>query len=129
MKKKSVANVLVLGVLGTFFLLAGCASWKGDAGVENVWRSSELPPWIAGETTEAQVAEALGPPSQIIGLEAETVFYYLREHKKGKGVILLLWNWSEQKTRYDRAIFFFDKQGVLTKHSYSLEALPYEATP
>ncbi len=129
MNKESAKKYLVLGGLGCAFLLAGCASWKGDAGVENVWRSDALPPWVAGETTEAQVADALGPPSQIIGLERETVFYYLREQKKGKGVILLLWNWGEQKTRYDRAIFFFDEKGVLTKYSYSPEALPYEDSP
>ena len=129
MKKKLVASVWALGVLSIFFLLAGCASWKGDAGVENAWRSSKLSPWIVGETTEAQVAEALGPPSQIIGLEQETVFYYLREHKKGKGLILLLWNWGEQTIRYDRAIFFFEKNGLLTKYSYSPKALPYEETP
>ena len=124
--KKSIFYVWVLGFV---FLLAGCASWKGDAGVENSWRNKTLPPWVVGETTEAQVAKALGPPSQIIGLEQETVFYYLREQKTGKGLVLLLWNWGSQKTRYDRAIFFFDQKGVLTKYSYSLEALPYEAPP
>jgi len=125
MNRESAAKLLVLGCA---LLSIGCASWKGNAGVENVWRSDNAPTWIVGKTTEAQVTDALGPPSQIIGLERETVFYYLREHMQGRGFILLLWNWGEHNTRYDRAIFFFDKHGVLTKYSYSPEALPYEET-
>jgi hypothetical protein len=118
-----VATWLLGGLLP---LLAGCASYSGDAGVENTWRSKTLPSWEAGVTTESDITDRLGPPSQVIGLEDETVYYYLRERKQGKGLILLVYNWGYQKTVYDRAIFFFDEDGRLIKHSYSPEALPYD---
>ena len=114
---------------GVIFLLAaaaGCMSDFGYSGVDNVWRAANPPVWEVGKTTEMDVIAKLGPPSQLIGLEKETVYYYLRERRKGYGVFLLVYNWKNQNLVYDRAIFFFDKNGKLTKHSYSLEALPYE---
>jgi hypothetical protein len=106
--------------------LAGCTSDSGYSGVDNVWRSANPPVWETGKTTESDVIAALGPPSQLIGLEKETVYYYLREQRQATGVFLLAYNWKNQKLVYDRAIFFFNNQGKLTKYSYSLEALPYE---
>jgi hypothetical protein len=112
--------------LTLILLLGGCSSDKGYSGVDNIWRSANPPVWGAGITTETDVIDALGPPSQLIGLEKETVYYYLREERKASGLFLLIYNWKTQTLVYDRAIFFFDKQGTLTKFSYSLEALPYE---
>lgn len=114
-----------IGIL-LLILLAGCASYNGDTGVENRWRSADVPIWETGVTTEQDVTKVLGPPSQLISLEKETAYYYLREHRSGKGLVLLIYNWGYQKLTYDRAIFFFDKSGKLTKYSYSPEALPYE---
>lgn len=108
------------GLLLTMLLcLVGCASWNSESGVENIWRSEKGAGWEPGRTTENDVAQAFGPPSQVIALADRTVFYYLREHKQGKGLFLLLWNWGENKTTYDRAIFFFDEAGILTKYAYS----------
>ena len=108
-------------------LLTGCANWDGYAGVENSWRAEDVPVWKPGETTAAEVAEVLGPPSQLIPLHDETVFYYMREGKDGSALLLLVWNTGTQVTQYDRAIFFFDDRGILKNFSYSNEALPYEA--
>ena len=110
----------------SLILMVGCTSDSGYSGVDNIWRSSNPPVWQAGKTTETDVIDALGPPSQLIGLEKETVYYYLREERKGTGVFLLAYNWKNQKLVYDRAIFFFDLKGTLTKYAYSHEALPYE---
>ena len=117
----------ISGVLFLLAAMASCTSDVGYSGVDNVWRSETVPTWEMGKTTEMDVIDALGPPSQLIALEKETVYYYLRERRKGYGVFLLAYNWKNQNLVYDRAIFFFDKNGKLTKHSYSLEALPYEA--
>lgn len=106
--------------------LTGCARFGGDNGVENRWRAADAPTWTVGETTENEVAIAFGPPSQLISLNDQTVYYYLREHRSGNGLVLLIYNWGYQKLTYDRAIFFFDENGKLTKYSYSPEALPYE---
>lgn len=115
--------------LAAVVVLAGCASYSGDTGVENKWRADDAPAWEVGVTTESDVSIVLGPPSQLISLEDQTVYYYLREHRSGKGLVLLIYNWGYQKLTYDRAAFFFDKKGKLTKYSYSPEALPYEKTP
>lgn len=117
------AKRILLGC--SLFVLAGCSSDSGYSGVDNIWRSPSPPVWEAGKTTEADVIDALGPPSQLIGLEKETVYYYLREERKATGIFLLAYNWKNQKLVYDRAIFFFDLNGKLTKHAYSHEALPY----
>ena len=126
MKKKykrwSMGVLLVSGV----FLSTGCANWDGYAGVANEWRSPDAPVWEPGVTTASDVTAVLGPPSQLIALHDETVFYYMREGKDGKSLLLIVWNTGSQETEYDRAMFFFDKKGILRKYSYSPEALPYE---
>lgn len=121
-------NRVWLFLLFATLCAGGCASWKSESGVDNAWRAKDAPEWTVGKTTAEEVTQAFGPPSQIIGLETQTVYYYLREQKRGKGLILLLWNWGENNAVYDRAVFFFDKQGLLTVYSYSREALPYESS-
>ncbi len=69
---------------------------------------------------------ALGPPSQVIALHDQTLFYYLREQLKTKAVFLLLYNQTRENVSYDRAIFFFDKNGTLSDFAYSEEAVPLE---
>ena len=103
----------------------GCASWNQDAGVENRWRSEAVPSWTTGVTTDAEVMEFLGPPSQIISLRDETVFYYLKENMSGRGYVTIIYNQARIKIAYDRAIFFFDSKGKLTRYSYSDEKLDY----
>jgi hypothetical protein len=93
--------------------------------VENRWRAKEVPEWKPGVTTEAQVVETLGPPSSIISLKEYTVFYYMREHQEGGGLVLIIYNNVRNDVRYDRAVFFFDNKGVLSSYSYSNEELPY----
>jgi outer membrane protein assembly factor BamE (lipoprotein component of BamABCDE complex) len=114
-------------VLGGVLLSAGCASWDGYAGVDNRWRAEDVPAWEPGKTKAAEVVNFLGPPSQLIPLHDETVFYYMREGKDGKALLLLVWNQGSQVAEYDRAIFFFDEKGVLKNFAYSNEALPYES--
>ncbi len=118
----SISILLTTGVL----FLAGCSNWDGYAGVENTWRSLDVPVWEPGVTTASDVTALLGPPSQLIALHDETVFYYMREGKDGKALMLFVWNTGTQTATYDRAIFFFDKKGLLRKYSYSPEVLPYE---
>ncbi len=121
-KRWSMTVLLAGGVLWS----AGCANWDGYAGVANEWRSPDVPEWEPGVTTASDVTAVLGPPSQLIALHDETVFYYMREGKDGKSLLLIVWNTGTQTTEYDRAMFFFDKQGILRKYSYSPEALSYE---
>lgn len=109
--------------------LAGCGVSKQSQGVVNQWRDASLPPFERGITTQSEVIERLGPPSQVIGLNDQIVFYYLRENVASKGVFLILFNWTSKRVSYDRAIFFFNKDGLLTEYGISVERLPYEKSP
>ncbi len=114
-------RTLLLSVL----LVCGCIVSSADSGVTNKWRDETLPAFESGKTTQTDVAHALGPPSQLINLGDQLVFYYLRERVRGRGMILIVYNQSREEIVYDRAIFFFDKKGILQDFSYSLEETEY----
>lgn len=103
-----------------------CANYTTQQGVQNKWRDESLPRVQIGKTTQAEVAKQFGPPSQVIALNDQVIFYYLLEQKKGKGAFFIIYNWSDNKTTYDRAIFFFNNNGILTDYAYSLEEIAYE---
>jgi outer membrane protein assembly factor BamE (lipoprotein component of BamABCDE complex) len=114
---------LILPVAIMLLMTTGCVVSNSEKGVDNLWRDKDTPEFIRGETTQSEVLEALGPPSQIIALEKEVVFYYLRELEKSKGAILILYNLTNDAITYDRAIFFFDKKGILKDYALSQEKI------
>jgi outer membrane protein assembly factor BamE (lipoprotein component of BamABCDE complex) len=97
--------------------LSACVQFKSKRGVEVAWQRDVVEKLIRGQSTRADVLDALGPPSQVISLQEETVLYYLFEKAEGEGMILILYNRIEVDTRYDRAIFFFDENDLLTDYS------------
>ena len=107
------------------FLCAACISSRTETGVANTWRDASLLDFEPGRTTHAEVAKRLGPPSQLVNLENQLVFYYLNEQARSKGFILIVYNQTRERVVYDRAIFFFDKQGILEDYALSLEETPY----
>jgi outer membrane protein assembly factor BamE (lipoprotein component of BamABCDE complex) len=96
-------------------LLAACAQYENNRGVEVTWEPAAAGQLVRGETTRQEVLERLGPPSQVIALGDETVLYYLFERSRGNGLILVLYNRMRIDTRYDRAILFFDADDRLTE--------------
>ena len=98
-------------------LLGGCAQYENKRGVEVSWKNAVTDGLERGSSTRGDVLDLLGPPSQVIALEEETALYYLFEHSEGEGLILILYNRMRIDTRYDRAIFFFDENDVLTEYS------------
>lgn len=115
----------LLAVLIVMTLLSGCATVSGQQGTENVWRNADAPQWVVGKTTEQDVLAALGPPSQLIPLHDDTVYYYMLEKSKTRIMVLFVYNQSRSNVTYDRAMFIFDKGGILKK--YSLSAVPADA--
>lgn len=103
-------------------LLQACAQYENKRGVEVNWQASVTDQLIKGKSTRSDILALLGPPSQVISLDDETVLYYLFEHSKGEGLILIVYNRMRINTRYDRAIFFFDKNDVLTEYSTRIYA-------
>ena len=103
--------------------LTGCVSKRSEMGVENNWRGPSQPVFEKGRSTQSEVMRSLGPPSQVIALHDQTLFYYLREQSQTRSFYLMVYNQTRQQIDYDRAIFFFNKQGVLTDFAYSKEAV------
>jgi outer membrane protein assembly factor BamE (lipoprotein component of BamABCDE complex) len=95
-------------------LLGGCAQYENRRGVEVTWQDSVTDRLVRGQTTRTEVLRLLGPPSQVISMEEETVLYYLFERSKGEGVILIVYNRMKIDTNYDRAVLFFDENDILT---------------
>jgi len=114
---------MIMAMVGVLLMVAGCVVSKSQKGVDNLWRDESVPAFVRGETTQSNVLEALGPPSQVIALDREVVFYYLRELEKSTGAILLLYNHTNDAIIYDRAIFFFDKKGILKDYALSREKI------
>ncbi|TXS96179.1 hypothetical protein FV139_01345 [Parahaliea maris] len=98
-------------------LLGACAQYENRRGVDVNWSPAQLGDITVGKTTRSEVLKRLGPPSQLIALEDETVLYYLFEHAQGEGLILVVYNRFEVNTRYDRAVFIFDEQDQLVDYS------------
>jgi len=116
----------MMALLFSLILTIGCTNRQSQMGVENLWRGSPAPAFEKGRTTQSQVMDALGPPSQVIALNDQTLFYYLREQQQLQSFSLIVYNRSREQITYDRAIFFFDRRGVLEDFALSDEAIPRE---
>jgi len=114
-------TIWVTLLAATSILVVGCASFERTRGVDSTWRDPSTPAPVVGKTTQSDILSALGPPSQVIGLRDQTVFYYLREHDTGRGGLFLVYNWLKEDVTFDRAIFFFDANGVLQDYGLSNE--------
>ena len=112
---KTLSLALVVGLC--FGLLAGCAQYENRRGVEVTWETKVTSQLQPGQSSRKDVLALLGPPSQVISLEEETVLYYLFEKSQGNGLILILYNRMQIDTHFDRAIFFFNDQDILTDYS------------
>jgi len=118
-RQKYFRAVIVLAAL----VSCGCASYGAVDGVDNLWRDVSIEQFQKGVTTQADVLELLGPPSQLINLHEQTVFYYLTARTSGQGKIFILWNQVNAESEYDRAIFFFNTAGILQELAYSKEQI------
>ena len=124
---KGTRQFVVFMVCAVFMAaLSGCSNKRSQMGVLNTWRGSPAPAFEKNRSTQSEVMSALGPPSQVIALQEQTIFYYLREQSRTKGFFLIIYNQTRQEIMYDRAIFLFNRQGVLSDFAYSQEAIPLE---
>jgi len=131
MESVSMLRMLHLRVLIVLssMIFFGCFQTTEEKGVLNQWRDNALPPIEKGKTTETQILELLGPPSQVLHLGDQVIFYYIMEKTEGKGGYLLIYNWKNKKVIYDRAIFIFDNNRVLKDYAMSKENIEYEKSP
>ncbi|HEY2588889.1 MAG TPA: outer membrane protein assembly factor BamE [Tepidisphaeraceae bacterium] len=103
--------------------LAGCISETTSQGVANLWRGESPPVFRQGTSTQQDVLTALGPPSQVISLGNQTVFYYLLQQTRSQSAVLIVYNQIQTNIVYDRVIFFFDAKGRLTDFATSNEKI------
>lgn len=114
--------------LGCWMALSfGCANRQSQMGVDNKWRGDPAPSFVIGSTTQSEVMKALGPPSQVIALDEQILFYYLREQQKLQSLSVIIYSHSREKIMYDRAIFFFEREGILRDFALSDEKIPRRA--
>jgi outer membrane protein assembly factor BamE (lipoprotein component of BamABCDE complex) len=118
----SILRLVLALVLVCVF--TGCAQYSDKRGVEVTWQPAVMEQMHKGETTRREVLTRLGPPSQVISLGDETVLYYLFEKSAGEGLILIVYNRFNVVTQYDRAVFFFDENDLLTEFSSQISADP-----
>ncbi len=119
---KQLKNIICISLVALF--LSSCFTVSDQQGVDNLWREESRAQDISeGKTTQNEIIKLFGPPSQIINLDSGSVFYYLLQEKRGKGAFLLIYNFKSERVFYDRAIFFFNKDGVLTDYGYSVEEI------
>lgn len=104
-------------VVLTALSLTACAQYGSERGVEVNWDQAALDGFQQGVTTRSEVMAELGPPSQLLSLGDETVLYYLNESSQGQGLILLVYNRFDMSARYDRAVFIFDENDLLSDYS------------
>lgn len=114
---------LIVAVISMLAVLGGCAQYENKRGVDVTWQDDVVANMTKGETTRKDVLTALGPPSQVIALDDETALYYLYERSEGEGLILIVYNRMRIDTRYDRAVFFFDENDVLTDFATKTHAV------
>jgi hypothetical protein len=95
----------------------GCTNTRSERGIDPAWNRLSTDAVIVGKSTQSDVLDALGPPSQVINHERGTIFYYLHEQAQTRALILILYNTAQTDTSYDRAIFFFDRDGVLSDYA------------
>lgn len=114
---------LQVTIVSLVLAMSGCANFGSVDGVSNLWREVPVEQFKEGETTQSEVLDLLGPPSQLINLQDQSVFYYLTQRNEGKGKIFIVWNQVSAEATYDRAIFFFDSEGILEEFAYSKEEI------
>jgi outer membrane protein assembly factor BamE (lipoprotein component of BamABCDE complex) len=120
MNMKRLPAIILLSL--AFALLGGCVQFESKRGVEVNWKKAVTDKLVKGRSARRDVLEVLGPPSQVIALDNESALYYLFEHSDGEGIILIVYNRIQIDTRYDRAIFFFDENDVLTDSATHLHS-------
>ena len=110
-------SLRLLAVAFCLGLVTACAQYQNKRGVDVTWQSTVINSLAKGESSRSDVLDLLGPPSQVISLQDETVLYYLFERSDGDGLILVVYNRFRIDTGYDRAIFFFDENDRLTDYA------------
>jgi hypothetical protein len=111
----------VIMVLGMMLLCVGCAMFAKSKEYHG-FDADRLATFTAGTTTAEEIVGVFGAPSQIAKLSNGNAYVYERSVSKGTGIWLVLVSFGNYETQYDRVVFFFDRQDMLTHYGLSMHA-------
>lgn len=75
-----------------------------------------------GQTTALEVTKLFGAPAQVVKLSNGNAYLYNRSLSKATGIWLVLITFVNFDTQYDRIVFFFDPDDILTHYGSSFKA-------
>jgi hypothetical protein len=116
---KIVRDAIV--ILSMISVCVSCAMFgksKEYHGFDAKWLDGFTP----GTTLAAEVVEAFGAPSHIVKLSNGNAYVYERSVSKGTGIWLVVLSFGNYETQYDRVVFFFDNEDILTHYGLSMNA-------
>ena len=116
---KTIGNaILILSILS---VCVSCAMFGKSTEYHSFdarWLDSLTP----GTTIAAEVLEVFGAPSRMMKLSNGNAYVYERSVSKGTGIWLVVLSFGNYETQYDRVVFFFDNEDILTHYGLSMNA-------
>ena len=73
-----------------------------------------------------EVLQALGPPVQVHDFDEKVALFYMLLEERAVGFNVLVYKATERAFYSDRAVYFFDRNGVLEEMGTSAVMLPRE---
>jgi hypothetical protein len=116
---KAMRDAIV--VLSVILLCVSCAMF-GKSKEYHGFDASWIKRFTPGTTTAAEVLEVFGAPSHMVKLSNGNAYVYERSVSKGTGIWLILFSFGNYETQYDRVVFFFDNEDILTHYGLSMNA-------
>jgi hypothetical protein len=116
--KTSVSKFLVLATLP--FLIGGCLF--SHRRVNAPIRPDAVELLVPNQSTAADVAAALGAPTDVVQLGYASAWRYDHVVEKQTALVLMLFNLRGVDTDADRVWVFFSQEGIVTQVAATLEA-------
>jgi outer membrane protein assembly factor BamE (lipoprotein component of BamABCDE complex) len=117
MGKKYLAAIF----LAVVAFLSGCAV-IGRGKDHRPFDEQGLAQLKPGQTTTLEVTKIFGAPTQVVKLSNGNAYLYNRSLSKATGLWLALVTFVNYDTQYDRLVFFFNQNDVLTHYGSSFKA-------
>jgi hypothetical protein len=117
LKSLMLAVMLLFAALGN----VGCAVFGKEMDHQpfDPGRIGEVTP---GKSTAAEVSGLFGAPSEVVKMSNGNAYIYERSVAKGTALWLVLVSFVKYDRQYDRLVFLFNKEDVLTHYGISLNA-------
>jgi outer membrane protein assembly factor BamE (lipoprotein component of BamABCDE complex) len=117
-----MASLRSLAALAAILLLiSGCAAVGKNIEYQS-FDAGKLENVTPGRTTAGQVATLFGAPTQVVELSGGNAYVYERSVSKATGAYFVLISFVRYDQQYDRLVFFFNEDNVLTHYGFSLKA-------